>query len=206
MTPLHLTGPAKSIEAALLAMAPEVASYRPSVKLQMERYQMMALYVLAKRHNREDARFLEIGTGHGGSAFMLSRGAPLARILSLTTSQAEIKVAQSFWTQTRCGATAICMASWDLLPLEQPEFDLIFIDGDHNQIARDLPWFNQLRRGGLLLCHDYSPADSRSPSPVVYAALQEMADFKLMRPFDVLLFDDERIGMAGFYRRDGEAV
>lgn len=80
---------------------------------------------------------------------------------------------------------------------------MVWIDGDHNQIRRDLPWFNRLSEGGLLVCHDYSPEDSARPSAICYATLNEMRE-KLGRPFDVELVDEEKTGMVGFYRRAGE--
>ena len=82
---------------------------------------------------------------------------------------------------------------------------MIFVDGDHNRIARDLPWFNRLQVGGLLLCHDYSPEWEWIPSPVVYAELNGMAD-RLGRAFDVRLVDNGKVGMVGFYRRLGETI
>lgn len=215
MKTLHLTGPARSIEATLNEMAPGIPA-TPAVKIQMERYQLMALYVLARQYNHPGARFLEIGTGHGGSAFMLSKGAPLVRnIQSWTVSKAEADIATGLWRREGCmGVTCMLGASWDVLATRERDggpkgshgaLDLVFIDGDHNQIARDLPWFNQLRTGGLLICHDYSPSTARSASPVVFAELN-LAARRLGRPFDVTIVDDEQIGMAGFYRRKGEAL
>ena len=96
-------------------------------------------------------------------------------------------------------------SSWDVLARDTDAWDLIFIDGDHNRIARDLPWFNRLREGGLLLCHDYSPQDSRSPSGIVFAELNAMAE-RLGRPFDVRVIDEGKVGMVGFYCGPGETV
>lgn len=174
----------------------------PAVKAQLLDYQMLALFLLAQECNRSGARILEIGTGHGSSGYLLSRAAPRARITSLTTSAAEAIRAGHYWQEEGCrNIAAHVVASWDFLARNVETWDLVFVDGDHNQIARDLPWFDRLREGGLLLCHDYSPQDSRSPSGIVYAELNAMAA-RLGRPFDVRLVDEHKIGMAGFYRGD----
>lgn len=180
----------------------------PAVKRKVLDYQMMALYVLARPYNRTTARILEIGIGHGGSGYMLAKAAPRAQIISLTVNPAEKAEAEAFWRSQGCfNITAIVMASWDYLEWTSAAVacDLIFVDGDHNRIARDLPWFNRLSVGGLFLCHDYSPEGSRTPSPIVYAELNTMA-VKLSRPFDVCLIDEGKVGMVGFYRRDGETI
>jgi len=188
----------------------------PAVKRKLLDYQMMALYILARPYNRTTARFLEIGTGHGGSGYMLAKATPLAQIISLTTNPAEKAEAEAFWRSQGClNITALVTASWDYLARRDVQLnvstvaavvcDLIFVDGDHNRIARDLAWFNRVAVGGLFLCHDYSPEDSRTPSPIVYDELNTMA-LKLRRRFDVCLVDDGRVGMVGFYRRQGEMI
>lgn len=179
----------------------------PGVKRQVLDYQMMALYRLARPFNHAHARILEIGTGHGGSAYMLAKAAPLAEVLSLTTSDAEAAAAARYWASQGFGNVEVrVVCSWDLLARkDHRKWDMVWVDGDHNRIARDMPWFNRLRAGGLLLCHDYSPQDSRSPSGIAYAELNVMAE-KLGRPFDVSIIDDGKVGMAGFYRRVGEVL
>ncbi len=178
----------------------------PGVRLELLDYQAIALFVLAQQFNRRGAQILEIGTGRGGSAQILSRAAPLARILSLTPSAAEMAHAAAFWKAQGCGnVSGVISASWDFLARDTGVYDLVFIDGDHNRIARDLPWFDRLAEGGLLLCHDYSPSGSRSPSAIVYAELNRLSA-GLGRPFDVEIVDDGKVGMAGFYRRSGEVL
>jgi predicted O-methyltransferase YrrM len=145
---------------------------------------------------------------------MLAKAAPLAGIISLTTSAAEAREAEAFWRlQGIRNAHVFPMASWEFLSggldpvstlADSDLVDMVFVDGDHNQIARDLPWFNRLRKGGLLLCHDYSPQDSRTPSAIVYAELNAMAE-KLGRPFDVRIVDEGKVGMVGFCRREEES-
>ncbi len=176
----------------------------PAVKRQLLDYQLMALFILAQHFDRRAARILEIGTGQGGSAYMLAKAAPKASIVSLTTQPHEAEVAAAFWRRSGCeNVEALVLASWDYLASCKRKFDLVFVDGDHNQIARDIPWFNRLREGGLFLCHDYSPQDSRSPSAIAYAELNAMAE-RLGRPFDVRLVDEGKVGMVGLYRLAGE--
>lgn len=185
----------------LKAMAPDYPG-APPARAQMLDYQLVALYLLGRQFNRPGCRMLEIGTGQGASAFLLSKSAPSARITTLTTSAAEIAIAERLWRAHGCGnVTAVLAASWDFLLTDTERYDLIFVDGDHNRIARDLPWFNRLRTGGLFLCHDYS----RLASATVWAELNLMSE-ALARPFDVLLVDEREIGMAGFYRAAGEEV
>lgn len=205
MISLTIDGSAAFLRAELAARCPDMPA-RPPVKNQLLEYQALALFLLAKAYNREGARILEIGTGHGSSGVLLSKAAPLASIVSLTTSAGEQVVASRLWQETGC-TNIVCRveSSWDVLARNAEPWDLIFVDGDHNRIARDLPWFNHLTIGGLLICHDYSPQDARSPSAIVYAELNAMAE-RLGRAFDVRVVDEDKIGMAGFYRREGETV
>jgi len=91
--------------------------------------------------------------------------------------------------------------SWDYLAAYAgPELDLVFVDGDHGLVVRDLPWFNWLRLNGLLLFHDYTPASSgKRPCAPVYETVRVFGDM-LGREPDVLVVDDQGDGMAGFYR------
>jgi predicted O-methyltransferase YrrM len=182
-----------------------------TIKPGLLRYQAMFLFGLAQQFNRAGANILELGTAVGYSASMMAQGAPLARIVTLNPRQGEIELAKKNlrpWPNV----TVVVMYSWDYLertPAAQTpnetRLDMVFVDGDHNQIARDLPWFNRLSVGGLFLCHDYTPLGSKKPSPIVYAELNRMAE-RLGRPFDVSLIDDGRVGMAGFYRHEGETA
>jgi len=175
----------------------------PPVKQKVLGYQMEALFVLARLYNQPGERILEIGTGHGASGYMLAKAAPEAQIISLTINPVEAAQAMVLWLKSGChNITSIVEASVAYLGMTAAtSWSMVFVDGDHNHIARDLPWFNRLSIGGLFLCHDYSPAASR----VVYAELNAMA-VRLGRQFDVILIDEENIGMAGFYRRDGETA
>lgn len=202
-----LEGKAATIFQTLARQYPD-APLLPAVKRKLLDYQMIALYGLARQFDRPGARILEIGTGHGGSGYMLAKAAPQAKIASLTIDPNGTAVAAGLWKQGNChNIEAVFALSWNFLEVQEnplaPLWDMVFVDGDHNRIARDLPWFNRLLPGGLLLCHDYSPQDSPRPSAIVYAVLDGMAE-QLGRPFDVRLVDDTKTGMVGFYRREGE--
>ena len=211
---MKLTGSARVISSELRKRGPAVppAAYPPKgVKREMLDYQLAALYQLAKPYDQLGACFLEIGTGHAGSGFVLAKAAPSAQILSLTMSAGEAAAAMLLWRkhglrkiESKVGSS-FQLLERTLYGGDPPRFDLIFVDGDHNAFGRDLPWFNLVRTGGLFVCHVYSPPGCRVASPVVFTGLNMMAD-KLGRPFDVLIVDDEHIGMAGFFKRDGDYI
>ena len=70
-------------------------------------------------------------------------------------------------------------------------------------MAEDLPWYNKLKVGGLMIHHDYCPADAPvRPCRWVYETVNAFST-RLHAP-DVLMADDTREGMAGHYRREGE--
>lgn len=205
MRPLALEGSAYDIGQALEHLGTGW-SMMPTVKRELLDYQMAALYYLAQAYDRPGALFLEIGTGRGGSGYMLAKAAPNARIDSLTVSLPEAMAARYLWKhEALTNIEAHVTPSWDYLQQNAPEMllDLVFVDGDHNRITRDLPWFNRLAVGGLMLFHDYSPQDSARPSAICYAELNKLAE-RLGRPFDVRIVDDTKTGMVGFYRREGE--
>jgi predicted O-methyltransferase YrrM len=197
-----LQGSRDKLKVELARLCPNAPAL-PNVKRQMLDYQMAALYSLARAYDRKGARILEIGTGHGGSGYMLAKAAPQAAIVSLTTNPAEGAVALRLWRESGCrNITAIVEASATYFGMTATAtWDMVFVDGDHNRIARDLPWFNRLSVGGLFLCHDYSP----KACPIVYNELNGLAA-KLGRQFDVILVDSDDIGMVGLRRRDGETA
>jgi predicted O-methyltransferase YrrM len=203
---LNFEGDASRLHQELETLCSNIPQPLP-VKQKMLGYQMEALFILARSYNQPGARILEIGTGHGASGYMLAKAAHLARITSLTISPVEAVIANELWIKSGCtNIAAVVESSWKYLAMTvSMTFDMVFVDGDHNHIALDLPWFNRLAVDGLFLCHDYSPEGSRTPSPIVYAELNRMAE-RLGRPFDVSLIDDGKVGMVGFYRREGETA
>lgn len=199
---MHYTGSANQITETLLDLYPKtkaVLMKSAGIKGQMLTYQAIALYQLASAYNVDGATILEIGTFNGYSASVMAQAAPKARIITLNPKPWEVEVAiKNLYTYKNVQVSGYC--SWDLLKgYDGSDFDMIFVDGDHNRIARDLPWYNHLRVGGLMLFHDYCP----TRSTIVYRELTAMAN-RLEHQFDVYLFDNDQFGMVGFVKREGE--
>lgn len=208
-SPPRLEGKPEEITRRLSLWCPEIPSVLaaaraacPWKKRQIAEYQGAALYAAVKPYDAKGARILEIGTFEGYSAHVMAQACPLAHITTLNPKKWEREAAEVHLRGKR--VTLLADLSWDYLEQHQidgdPPFDVIFVDGDHAQILRDLPWFDQVRPGGLMIFHDYSPADSPRPCPPVYDALNAMRD-ALGRDFDVWVVDDTRVGLAGFIRR-----
>ena len=194
-------------EAGLLAQLTsryQGAPKLPHVHMDMLHYQMAALWGLAHAQCRKGGRILEIGTGCGGSTYMLAKAAPKAKITSITVSHEEGRVATGLMRLHNLrNAQVLLKSSAGFLAEDGLEYDMVYIDGNHNAIGEDLQWFNRVRVGGLLLCHDYSSEESSRASPIVFRTLNEFAE-RLGRPLDVLIGDAGHTGMAGVYRRQEE--
>lgn len=173
----------------------------PQKTRQVAEYQAAVLYALAKAYNKRGARILEIGTFIGYSAAALAEGAPKAKIITLNPAAHEVEQAQANLIPYK-NVTVIQAHSWEYLA-ENPDakFDLIFVDGDHKRIRADLPFWDKLNAGGLMIFHDYSPPGTYRACPPVFEALNEFKQM-LERDFDVLVVDDGGVGMAGFYKHD----
>jgi predicted O-methyltransferase YrrM len=206
-----ITGTPKSITDSILREHPELGKIMWKTKLRVKfqrravyEYQAAALYVLARQFNRPDCNLLEIGTAYGFSCSYIASAAPKANsIITLNPKQNELPSARQGLSHYP-NVKVIEALSWDYLAnYAGPELDMIFADGDHKQIARDMPWWNHLVTGGLMVFHDYAPAGTPRPCPPVYDCLNAWAA-KLGRPMDVLVKDNGGVGLAGFYRRAGE--
>jgi predicted O-methyltransferase YrrM len=164
-------------------------------------HQAVALYALARQY--DGGEMLEIGTLHGYSASLLAQGAPAAHVVTLNNNADEAKVARVNLADYP-GVEVIEAVSWEYLAeYDGPHLDLVFVDGDHNRVARDLPWWHWLKPDGLMLFHDYSPATAAHPSPIVYDTVRGFAD-GLHRELDVEIIDSLLDGLAGLYKRDLE--
>lgn len=184
---------AKLGKPATAAVLAETAHMRSKMK----EYQYAALYWLARPY--EGGRILEIGTFKGRSALILSSACPKAEIITLEPYRFDEATRN---TRGRGNITVVKEYSWDYLAAHpEASFHLVLVDGDHQQALRDTPWFNRLVPGGLILFHDYSP----KACPPVYQVVNAMAQ-RLGREPDVLVMDDEGIGMAGFYRGEREML
>ena len=169
------------------------------ISAQLLPYQALAIYALTRRFNVEGAHILEIGTAAGYSASLMAQAAPEAKITTLNPRDWEVITARlnlAPWPNV----IAIEAKSWDYLETyNAPELDMVFVDGDHNRIFRDMPWFNLLKVGGLMLFHDYSEVSC----PSVFKTVRNFM-LELKRSLDVEIIDSDFIGMAGIVRRDGE--
>jgi len=185
-----------------------VRQHIPPGKKEVLPYQAAALYLLASQVPCPGS-ILEIGTSRGFTATTMALAAPWAMVTTLEIDPEKARVAQRAMAEL-FNVCVIHRASTVYMnritaPEDRHGYDLIFVDGDHKNVKADLPWFNRLNIGGLILFHDYSPADSPHACPPVYDALNEFA-LTLGRPFDVHIVDDKRAGMVGWYRKEGETV
>lgn len=168
----------------------------------MRDYQLAALYRLAEQY--DGGRILEIGTLQGRSARILAAAAPSAQIVTLTPDMYGAKIARK--NVRDLNVEVVVTRSVDYLAQDCALWDMVFVDGDHYRVAEDVPWFNKLAVGGLIVFHDYtapSERHSRKAYPPVVAAVDGLGE-RLGRAPDVLLVDSLAVGMAGFYRRQGE--
>lgn len=185
---------------ALSRVRSQVAPVKP--KREVYEYQAGCLYLLAKQYNFAGARILEIGTALGYSAAIMATAAPLAQIITLNPKTAEVPQARH-WLKPWPQVTVVEVRSQDYLPRDHGEFDLIFVDGDHAHVVDDLPYWRFVRQNGLFLFHDYSPEGSGRPCPPVYTALNDFM-VSIHQTMDVLVVDDQAVGLAGFYRSSAQ--
>lgn len=175
------------------------------IRAQILPYQAAALFELASHYNSDGSEILEIGTADGYSASIMAQAAPKAHIVTLNPVASEIGRARAN-LRAYPNVEIICAASWDhLKTYSGPTLDMIFVDGDHKRTWRDVLWYNHLNDpymygAGLMLFHDYTPKEVG-----VVQAVDDMAT-KLQRRAIFLLQDAQLIGMAGFYRFEGDEV
>lgn len=197
---MRLTGTPDELNRVLRSRYPE-APEPPMNGAQMLHYQMLALYGLTRPFDCAAMSILEVGTGHGTSTYMLSKAAPAAQIVSLSLNKHEAAGAYRFLRLFQCGNVYVLVSRSDRYRLAYSDvlWDFVFVDGDHKHILGDMPWWNQVRPGGLILFHDYSV----HTCPPVFETLNTWRE-KLGRPFDVEIVDSDGTGMAGWYKQEGE--
>lgn len=172
---------------------------------QMLSYQQAVLFLLASYHRKAGgaAAMLDIGTGAGHSAAVMAVASPRARIMTMTPKAAEA-IAASRFTRPYENVEVWTMTSEEFRrTYDGPDLVLVFVDGDHKHAERDVPWWEWVRPGGVMLFHDYSPTGSRSPAQRVVDAVDRMA-VRLGRRPDVMIVDTNGDGMAGFRKRQGD--
>jgi predicted O-methyltransferase YrrM len=176
-------------------------TYTKRGKQEVFPYQAAVLYALAKQYNREEAQILEIGTYYGLTAAVIAEAAPKANIITLNPLEWEVQDAR-YALHRYENVSVICRHSWDYLEMLAPEWmlDMVFIDGDHKRVRLDLPWWNRVKEGGLILFHDYTPLGNPRHCPPVYEVVNEFAGY-LGREMDVAVIDTDNVGMAGFYKK-----
>jgi predicted O-methyltransferase YrrM len=172
----------------------------PFIKREILRHEAAVLYMLARDYNRASAKFLEIGTAWGYSAAIMAEAAPLAKIVTLNQPKPSEYERAIVHLAPYENVTALMECSWDYLKKHgEPYLDFVFVDGDHDQVERDLPWWDLLLPGGLMLFHDYSPDGAGRPCQQVVDVVDRFSGE--LEP-DILVVDNRRIGMVGFYRAD----
>jgi predicted O-methyltransferase YrrM len=170
-------------------------------------YEAALLYILAAQYNQPGAVIVEVGTCYGWTAAIMQHAAPQARIMTCTPNPNHVIIARRNLHRHFGRVEVLETKSTDwLLQMPDNSLDMVFVDGDHPHVADDLPFYNKLKVGGLKVHHDYCPdkplCTGPRPCRWVYAALNDFAE--KMHPFDVLMVDHNREGMAGWYRLAGE--
>lgn len=211
---MHLTGTPDEIIDAIALQYPDIRVVMEQIRAHVEPnkravapYQAAVLYALGREHNHPGARVLEIGTAQGYSATVLALAMPDAQITTLNPHGQEADIARHNLAAFGRRITVVEQRSWDYLATYTgAPFDLIFVDGDHKNVRRDLPWRRHLAVGGVMVFHDFSPNGSARPCPPVYRALlefrTELQAKQADREFDVLVVDDTGVGMAGFVKQN----
>jgi predicted O-methyltransferase YrrM len=175
-------------------------------KREVEGYQALLLAHFAMSIVGDHPMILEVGTALGYSAATMAYAAPGAHVFTLNPKEHEVVEARRTLSGLK-NLTVVQQTSVDYtagIDLRD-HFDLVFVDGDHAKVHRDFGLLWTLKSWGLLLFHDYSPAGCRRPCPPVFNGVNRMGAV-LGREPDVLLVDEDGVGMAGFYRRPEDDV
>jgi predicted O-methyltransferase YrrM len=167
-------------------------------------WQSAVLCALARQYNHLDARILEIGTALGYSAAVMAEAVPITPIVTLNPKVVEVPQARKN-LKPYPNVTVVQEKSWDYYVRTGGTYDLIFVDGDHGQVERDLVWWNRVKPGGLFLFHDYSPDGARRPCQEVYNAVN-LFSVEIVQLLDILIVDEQKVGMAGFIQKSREVL
>lgn len=163
--------------------------------------QQALLYVLATKQRHVGGQFLDIGTGAGHSAALMASVGMGVHVVTLEPRPRAIARASAYLAGFG-NVQLLQEASWDYLKrYEGPELAMVFVDGDHKRVARDMGWYQKLMRDGLILFHDYTPSGAVRQCPNVWAEVNKMAEWAGQNQPDVMMILADDTGMAGFYRR-----
>ena len=213
---LNITGTHQELWGQLEAIYPSVTARVYEVrsllkdaynKRETRDYEAALLYILATQYNYTGAVIAEVGTCYGWTAAIMQHAAPKAYVMTCTPNPNHVKIARNNLIPNFPGITVLETKSADWLEhIDDGSLDMVFVDGDHKHVRDDLPFYNKLKVGGLKFHHDYCPdrPECTGPRPCryVYEALNDFAD--KMHPFDVLMTDQNREAVAGWYRQEGE--
>lgn len=209
---MKLMGTQESIKDAIAYLYPDVhravkRAYGATTRCkgEMSDFQAYALYALAQPFDAEDQHILEIGTAYGFSAVLMALAAPQARITTLNPQVHEVEAARASMTGLRIDKRVSVVETTSqafLETLDDEQYSMIFVDGDHVNVRDDFAYWPRLCTGGLMLFHDYAPEGSWRACQPVYEALEERR--RAFRGFDVMIIDDKDVGMVGWYKQKGE--
>lgn len=171
----------------------ETLNYKGS----LQPFQAAVLYQLAKQYNEYGYEILEIGGAVGFTTSVLAQACKKASITSLNPTNHERQQAILSLVEYN-NVEILHYSSKQFLENTDKSYDLIFVDGDHKNIALDWPYYDRLNKDGLILFHDYSPFNSWSPCLPVYEFLNKKASE--IGDFHVLVKDQFGVGMAGWYK------
>lgn len=171
-------------------------------------YEAALLYIMAEQYNRPGAVIAEVGSCWGWTAAIMQHAAPLAHVMTCTPNPVHVQIARRNLFRHFPLVEVLEVRSVDWLPqIADGSIDMVFIDGDHQRVTEDLPFYNKLKVGGLKIHHDYCPdrplCTGPRPCRWVYQALNDFAA-ELDHEPDVLLVDYNQEGVAGWYKREGE--
>ena len=172
-----------------------------SIKGSVYDYQAEALYFLCREYDQPGANILEIGTYYGFTAAVMAQATPQATIVTLNPLEWEVEAALPA-LESFANVQVVQITSQDLLAnYIGPDFDLIFVDGDHKRIREDLLWWCHLKVGGTILFHDYTPFGSPKHCPPVVRGLNEFTAY-LGRYADHTIIDNQQSGMLAWVKRN----
>jgi len=176
-----------------------VQTYKGSI----QPFQAAVLYFLASKHVPTYGQILEVGTGLGYSAFVMASARPSAHIITLNPTLNERLIAAGVLVDF--DVEILPYKSRDFYVLDETSYDLIFIDGNHNDIAFDCDWYKRLTPNGLIVFHDYSPEDAWSAQPIVYNFLNNLKNKKWGNE-SYMFADDGKVGMIAWLRHGIQQV
>ena len=165
----------------------------------IEFYQAAALARFIQHYDGTGLKVLEIGTAVGYSTIILAESLPHATITTLNPQDDEAERARANLVLYAPRITVVERRSWDFYAETDETFDLIFVDGDHKNIRRDLVWWDRLNVGGAMIFHDFSPNGSTRPCPPVYRALLDFTG-EIRREPDFSVIDNTGVGMVGWVK------